>query len=970
MLKVNGTDIGADVFQYLDGVSDPTTLNAAYTFTGGAENNSVSWNMFNTAASLLRNLSSPLSFNGGGGTDTISLYTQDAPGATSTTINTESNLFQMGGVSLTDVESVYMLNTFVDDTITVTRINGYKLELVDYNTFWGDWRTGTAAFVLDLRGTSKAETIQTDVRFSNLDLRAGNVVVKEFEDLKLFLGSGNDVVNLTLNFDPSAPIKFAADGGDGVDVLRLTSASSGSGVTLDATALSASAYSFKGFETFEFVSNVGNDSVTGGALNDVIRTGLGSDVLKGGGGNDSLDGGIEYDRGPVADSAIYTGKFSDYSFVRLTDGRVVVKDMRAGSPDGTDTTKNIELYQFADGERTNADVAAPIVRPTIAGTPKSILPDFQINTTQSSNARVDVAKGYDVTALGDGRFFVTWTSIKDATTDTDIKARIFNADGTAAGAEFAVNTTSARTQSAPDAVKLVNGTVMVAWQSDEGAKTGLDIRARIFDSNGVARGDDFVLNTISADAALVAKAQYTPDLSALKDGGVLATWQSQALFDGNYAHDPSGVVAQFFNANGSARGAEFALERASHQHFRNLSATELNDGRLLITEDSFDPALVTKSVIVARDGTLAPGYGNTNEDFREVQQLSAVTLSDGRIVQTFYAYRSTYDFNLGTNLIVAQIFAPDGTPENLAFVVGKGNESPSLTALTWTDYTEANSFDIRMRVYNTDGSEAGPDFVVNSTTAGRQTISNVVELADGRVAVTWESTDANEVSSIRATVIDLGNVKTDVPPPPPPPGGGTGDPPPPPPPGGGTGGDGQMTGTTTADTLTGNGAADTLLGLGGDDRLIGAGGTDMLRGGTGRDRLEGGDDADVLNGGRDNDTLWGGLGADMLKGGAGVDRYLYESAAEGVDTIAKFEKGEKIVFSGEAFGFGDFAGKLAVKHFKSGGKKAGDADDYFIFRQSDDTLWFDADGKGGAASIKIVDLANDFDLRASDILIV
>ena len=49
------------------------------------------------------------------------------------------------------------------------------------------------------------------------------------------------------------------------------------------------------------------------AINDVINSGLGDDMVIGGTGNDDLNG----DAG--SDTAVYSGKHSDYSFTRGSD---------------------------------------------------------------------------------------------------------------------------------------------------------------------------------------------------------------------------------------------------------------------------------------------------------------------------------------------------------------------------------------------------------------------------------------------------------------------------------------------------------------------------------------------------------------------------------------------------------------------------------------------------------------------------
>ena len=74
--------------------------------------------------------------------------------------------------------------------------------------------------------------------------------------------------------------------------------------------------------------------------------GDGDDRLIGGGGDDELVGGAG------TDTAVYGGGGSDYLVTRLDDGRLSIRDMRPGGPDGTDTVSQVEAFEFSDGVRT------------------------------------------------------------------------------------------------------------------------------------------------------------------------------------------------------------------------------------------------------------------------------------------------------------------------------------------------------------------------------------------------------------------------------------------------------------------------------------------------------------------------------------------------------------------------------------------------------------------------------------------
>ncbi len=188
--------------------------------------------------------------------------------------------------------------------------------------------------------------------------------------------------------------------------------------------------------------------------------------------------------------------------------------------------------------------------------------------------------------------------------------------------------------------------------------------------------------------------------------------------------------------------------------------------------------------------------------------------------------------------------------------------------------------------------------------------------------------------------------------------------------------------------------ADALLFPALDNRFLGNGGNDRLFGGLGSDSLFGGNGNDLLNGGEDGDQLSGGAGADRLAGDAGEDRL---SGGGGIDTLTGGEGIDSFVFatltgigdvitdligngapdsdliliSAAAFGGGLQAGGLDPTQFVFGaGRNALDADDRFMFRVTDETLWFDKDGTGTRFTpVKVADLQDGVILVAEQIVI-
>jgi serralysin len=155
--------------------------------------------------------------------------------------------------------------------------------------------------------------------------------------------------------------------------------------------------------------------------------------------------------------------------------------------------------------------------------------------------------------------------------------------------------------------------------------------------------------------------------------------------------------------------------------------------------------------------------------------------------------------------------------------------------------------------------------------------------------------------------------------------------------------------------------------------------------GFGKDKLTGSDVANQISGNAGNDTLSGGLGDDTLIGGTGVDRLtggggndsfaFYDLSATGADVITDFGNtagnNDVLQISSFAFGGGLVAGSLAPSQFRSRNDNvAQDADDRFIFRQTDQSLWFDVDGNGVEAAVLIVDLQGSAVLSVADITLV
>ena len=99
------------------------------------------------------------------------------------------------------------------------------------------------------------------------------------------------------------------------------------------------------------IGGSGADTITGNDAANRLSGGLGADILSGGQGGDYLLGGAGndvLDGGGGADFAVYSAAKLDFRWSSI-GGKWSVTDLRANSPEGTDTLSNIEFLKFSDG---------------------------------------------------------------------------------------------------------------------------------------------------------------------------------------------------------------------------------------------------------------------------------------------------------------------------------------------------------------------------------------------------------------------------------------------------------------------------------------------------------------------------------------------------------------------------------------------------------------------------------------------
>jgi Ca2+-binding RTX toxin-like protein len=103
-----------------------------------------------------------------------------------------------------------------------------------------------------------------------------------------------------------------------------------------------------------------------------------------------------------------------------------------------------------------------------------------------------------------------------------------------------VNTVTADSQTDAKVAALAEGGFVVVWESFSGASS-FDVKARLYDENGVAISSEFLVN--SSSSAAYTGAQYAPDVTGLIDGRFMVTWSDT---------ETSGIDAAIFDPRTTA----------------------------------------------------------------------------------------------------------------------------------------------------------------------------------------------------------------------------------------------------------------------------------------------------------------------------------------------------------------------------------------------------------------------------------
>gem|GEM_PF-1407463 len=361
--------------------------------------------------------------------------------------------------------------------------------------------------------------------------------------------------------------------------------------------------------------------------------------------------------------------------------------------------------------------------------------EFQVNTYTSGDQT-----GPSVVGLNDDKFIVMWNSNQDGSL-LSVFGQMFNANGTKYASEFQVNTYTANGQGAPSVARLNNGKFVVVWQSGGSSPPYQDgdsygIYGQMYNADGNKYSSEFQVNTYTTSS------QTTPSVAGLSDGKFVVTWASAGQ-DGHSC----GIYGQIFSADGSKFDSEFQVNTHTTNDQHSPSVAKLSDGKFVIiwfSNHHLSGGHIYGQLFNTGGSKYLSEFQVTNTINHQVHP-SVAGLIDGKFIATW----TSIDQDGDGDGVYGQMFNINGTKYASEFRVNTytafSQAYPSIAELsdgkvvvTWySSDQDGSGYGVYGQLFNTDGSKYASEFQVNTNTTDAQNMPSVTGLSDRKFVVTW-----------------------------------------------------------------------------------------------------------------------------------------------------------------------------------------------------------------------------------------
>lgn len=326
-----------------------------------------------------------------------------------------------------------------------------------------------------------------------------------------------------------------------------------------------------------------------------------------------------------------------------------------------------------------------------------------------------------------------------------------------AGGEFYVNSTYDGTQTpnyhGHTVTGLPGGGYVIVWQGVSADGT-FDIYMQRYANDGERIGGETVVNGATNFD------QQLPQVTSLKDGGYIVAWTSYSGADSNGVPTGGDIHFQRYNAAGTKVGAETTANTYKTSEQDTPSIIGLGDGGWVVTWDS-----------KGQDGDSYGEYGqrfdsNGNKVGGEIhlsgttagtQDSSAIVAFAGGLAVVYNSSPLGTDGAATNYDVKMRIFDTNGNPVGSEVTVASGTGHQDFVSasnygggfvVTWVDNSAgANQSKVMQQLFNADGSLNGAATQVNNTGhSGDAVDTGITYLLDGGYVVTWSMSNSTNAS--------------------------------------------------------------------------------------------------------------------------------------------------------------------------------------------------------------------------------
>lgn len=512
--------------------------------------------------------------------------------------------------------------------------------------------------------------------------------------------------------------------------------------------------------------------------------------------------------------------------------------------------------------------------------------------------------------------------------------------------EFRVNSTTLDSQLNPTITGLSDGGYVVSWTSYNQDGSGGGIYSQHYEASGAQLGGETRVNTSTENN------QTNSRVAALSSGGYVVSWDSRTD-----SGTDSGIYTQRFDANGNALGGETRVNTTTVNTQLNPSVAALSGGYVVswIIHDLTGSAIYSQRFdangIALGGETLVDTITGGQHDYQSLVALSGggyvVSWIEFDVSDSFSSviYSQHFDANgaeLGGQTLVDTLDGQDVFQH--AYLSGAALSAGGYV-ISWVSADDAGiSKGIYSQLYDANGAVLGAETLVSPPVAGDQAFLNVAALSDGGYVISWTSFSDESGGDIYSRRFD-GN-------------------------GAALGGETLINTDTAGNQGVSRVAAlsdggyvvswhsDNQEGSGYDiyAQRYDAAGNALI------DHLEWSGDASA-------NTLLSTDEVDWFTGGAGADTFQF-ALLPGLrpDLVTDFTPGEDLLaLSSAIFDLqGQAPGDAGVLVNVTGNQTEA-ADAYLVFNQSNQTLYYDADGAANGNAVAVVTLTGVASLAASDV---